>query len=446
MQTGSSPVATRISWWDTLLLQFFVSFPSFLLGLVAPNRFFVSLLSGLAGGRFTLRFLSSLRERYQSDHLWVWFPGGKTLLVLNPETIDAVLLSEDNAADPKLKKRALSRFVPDALVISSGEEWRDRRTFNESALCFGKTHVHADAFKEIVVREVEQLTSQHPAELRWHDFEKLGERVSRGVILGAAEESPEMTAQLARMVRYSNVLSRHGPSFAAFYERIDRYLAGNRETGATACLMHDSAALIAKGATTPSTRVPAQIGFWLFVLKDAVELHVARTLALIAAHPQVQARVRQEVANAGPLNTDSIAGLQYLDACIAEQLRLWTPVPILLRRALRPFSLRNEIPIGREEQILVHAGFYHRDPRVFHERADRFSPDALAGPHPTTYFFSRHRQSCAGRSLVTFVLKATLASLLGRFQYELISPVLQPAEIPYIYDHFKIALRPLPDA
>lgn len=439
----------KISWWDTLRLQLFVSVPASFLGLVAPNRWFVSWLSRHGAGRGTMRFFRDLRDKYRCDHLWIWFPGfpvGRTLLVLAPETMEAVLLSDANAADPFLKKRALSRFIPDALVISSGDEWRDRRDFNEEALYTGKLHRHHDAFKEIVLREVEQLTSQRSGELRWVDFQSLGERISHQVILGTGAIRPEMTAQLASMVRRSNVLLRHGACFSAFYQQIERYLTRKEPAASTACLMHDSSALLESGSAKEATRVPTQIGFWFFVLKDALELHVARTLALIAAHPEVQMRVRQEVRAAGTLTAEAIEGLHYLNACIGEQLRLWTPVPMLLRRATRSFSLRDEIPIEAGEQILIHAGFYHRDARIFGELADKFSPDATASGFPTVYFFSAHRQSCAGRSLVTFLLKATLASLLGRFRFELLGPAIEPGRIPYLYDHFSVGLRTIPDA
>jgi len=434
-----------LSRWDTLRLQLFVAFPAFLLGLVAPNRWFVSWLSRRGAGRSTVRFLSGLRQRYSCDHLWALFPFRKTLLVFDPQSIDAVLRSEENAADPVLKKLALSRFVPDALVISSGAEWRERRDFNEKALDTGKLHRHHDAFAEIVFREVEVSTRQRPDELHWEDFQALAERISQQVILGAGEMRPEMTRQLARMVERSNLLLRQRPSFSAFYQQIDRDLARRRQAAPTPCLMYDSAALLESGGAGASTRVPTQIGFWFFVLKDAVELHVARTLVLIAAHPEVQKQVRQEIRAAGTLTAQAIDDLRYLEACVGEQLRLWTPVPMLLRRAMRPFSLRGEIAIDAEQQILIHAGYYHRDPRVFGEHVDSFSPDAFGG-YPAVYSFSDHRQSCAGKSLVIFVLKATLASLLGRFRFELLGPAVEPGRIRYLYDHFKLALRPLPDA
>lgn len=444
----------KISWWDALRLQLCVTLPASLWGLVAPNRLLVPLLARWDAAGCTVRFLSGLRQRYQCDHLWVWFPLGRTLLVLDPDSMDAVLDSEENAADPVLKKRALSRFVPDALVISSGDEWRDRRRFNESVLDTGHPHRHRDAFAEIVAREVDQLAAQRLGELRWAEFQTLGERISHQVILGSGCVDPEMTAQLAHMASRSNILLRHGRSFTAFYERIERYLSRHGASLAGArreqqsegeplpkrCLMHESAAFLEQRSAGSTTRVPTQIGFWFFVLKDAVELHVARTLVLIAAHPDVQARAREEVRSAGALTGQAIDGLRYLDACIREQLRLWTPVPILLRRAVTSFSLRGEIAIRARQQILVHAGFYHRDAHVFGERADKFSPDS-ADRSPTLYVFSRYRQSCAGESLVRLVLKATLASLLARFRFELVGPAIAPSRIPYLYDHFKVKLR-----
>lgn len=102
----------KISWWDTLRLQRYVSVPAFLWGLVAPNRLFVSCLSRLNAGQSTIRFLGELREKYRCDHLWSWFPFGRTLLVLSRESMDAVLFSKENAADPTLKTRKNENVAP----------------------------------------------------------------------------------------------------------------------------------------------------------------------------------------------------------------------------------------------------------------------------------------------------------------------------------------------
>jgi cytochrome P450 len=442
--------ARKISWWDTVRLQIFVTAPAFLLGLVAANRFFLGLLSRYDAGRFTARFLDDLRQEYQCDRLWAVFPWRRTLLVLDQKGIDAVLASKDNAADPPIKKRALSMFIPDALTISSGDEWSNRRPFNERVLGFGGPHCHRDAFREIVFREVDQLTSER-GELCWADFQTFGQRLSHQVLLGSGQIQPEMTRQLAHMASLSNwpFLPRQRRSFSAFYEQIERQLARHRtgdESASTTCLMHESAKLLEDGSAGASTRAPMQIGFWFFVLKDVVELHVARTLALIAAHAVVQDRVRDEIRQAHTLTADAIDGLHYLDACLGEQLRLWTPVPILLRRAVKSFSLADGITLEAGQQILMHTGFYHRDSRVFGETANEFSPDRLTEGLPRVYFFSGGHQSCAGQSLARFVLKATLARLLDKNRFELIGPSIGPGHVPYLYDHFKVKLRLINDA
>jgi len=452
----------EISWWDTLRLHVFVALPATLWGLFAANRRFVSWLSKRDAGRRTAGFLDGLRQKYQCEHLWSWFPWKRTLLVLDQQTIDAILDSEANAADPPLKKDALSKSIPDALTISSGDDWQDRRRFNEGVLEFRVLHRHHDEFKEIVFREVDQLTGARARELRWADFQTLGERISHQVLLGSGRIEPEMTTCLARMLARSNwpFLPRNQRAFSDFYARIDRLLARHRasirdpdpahaaegESVSPRCLLHESARLLERGGASASTRVPAQIGFWFFVLKDAVELHVARTLALIAAHSDVQDRVRREIRNVPTLTAQAIDGLHYLDACIREQLRLWTPVPMLLRRAVESFSLRGEIAIESGQQILIHAGSYHRDSRVFGARADAFSPAASDDTLPPVYIFSRHRQSCAGEFLVLFVLKAALARLLSAARYELVDPSVGPGRVPYLYDHFNVRLRPVADA
>ncbi len=431
----------RLSCWDTLRVQLLVSMPAMLLGLVTGNRFFLRWFSRHGAGRPTMRLLSELRQRYACDHFWLWFPMRRTLLVLAQPTMDVVLRSDATAADPWLKKRALSRFVPDALVISSGDAWRDRRHFNQQVLDLGHPPRHRDAFMQIVGGEV-TACSRHDQELGWAEFQRLGERISQQVILGPGRIDPDAAAQLARLVRCSNFLAQDTVSFCDFYAQIDFHLAERNRPGARDCLMGDSGAMLELRGATGATQVPFQIGFWLFVLKDALELHVARTLALIAAHPCVAARVRSEIQAAGTLTAGAIDGLAYLEACIREQLRLWTPVPLLLRRAVRSFSLREQIPIEATQQILMHVGFYHRDERVFGASANRFSPDmALGSAFPATYFFSGGRQSCAGRSLALFVLKATLASLLSRLNFELIGPAIDPEFIPYLYDHFSVRLR-----
>lgn len=417
--------AARMSWWDTLRLQWHVTALAALAGVVAPNRPGLAWLAKRDAGRAAVVFLAEVRERYGARPVWTWFPPRRTLLVFDAASIEAVLASEQNVADPFAKKWPLSRFVPEALVISSGDEWRERRAFNEAALHTGRAHPHAEAFARIAVREADRLAER--STLGWPDFAALGERVSHQVVFGEGRHHADIAQPLARLVRRANFAVRDVQAFQAFYEALERAMAG--------CA---GPALAAAPGVSGATQVTRQVGFWLYVLTDALQLHVARTLALIAAHPEAQERARAEVLGAASLDAQAIDGLHFLEACLREGLRLWTPVPLLLRRAEAPFSV-GRIDIEAGDQVLVHAGFYHRDPAVFGAKADKFAPEA--GLSATRYSFSRHRQSCAGESLAVFVLKAALAACLARGRYELVGPGIATGRIPLLFDHFRLVLR-----
>ncbi len=301
-----SPESKAMSWWDAARFHALVTLPAALLGLVAPNRFVLAWFARWDPARFAARFVAGLQRKYRCGRLWLWFPFARTLLVLDRESIDAVLKSRDNAADPRLKKAALSRFVPDALVISSGEAWADRRRFNEQVLGFAPPLPDAQTFKDIAFGAAAQWTSEREFRACWSDLERLALRISHEVLLGAGQVQPDLAAQLARMATAANVLLGRRRDFAAFYAQLERLLqrqrtapSGAQPTNAdaapAACLLRRAARLQDDGRTTSSTCVPSQVGFWFFVLKDAIELHVARTLALIAIHPDIQDRVRRDV-------------------------------------------------------------------------------------------------------------------------------------------------------
>ena len=448
-----SPVTAKtLSLWDTLRFHARITFPGALWGLVAPNPALVPWLAKWNLGRFAPRLMGGLFFKYDGANLWMRFPlFRRTLLILDHRTRDEILRSPANFADPQIKKCPLGQFIPDALVISSEDAWKARRAFNERVLCTGRRHAHAEAFRKVAFAAVDEAMETAGAEWTWPRFQRLALRSAHQILLGAGKIEPEMAENMARMLQRANLLlpARHG--FIRFYLRLMRHLSRHRLRGADrampldpqptgASLIDGAAKALDDGSADLFTNVPTQMGFWFFVLKEAAELHVARTLALIAAHPDVQERVRAEVLGAPTLESaEAIENLTYLDACITEQLRLWTPVPILLRRAHQPFDLEGGVHVAQGEQLLMHVGSYHRDPRVFND-ADRFAPGRVA-TRPPIFVFSGGRQSCAGQNLVLFVLKSMLARLLLGSTFELVGPSIDPDRIPYHFNHLGIRLK-----
>jgi len=124
---------------------------------------------------------------------------------------------------------------------------------------------------------------------------------------------------------------------------------------------------------------------------------------------------------------------------------LWTPVPILLRKAVTDFHL-DGIHIRKGQWILMHTGFYHRDAEVFGAAAQRFRPEervhdrpnltSVTNSEPPLYVFSRYQQACAGQFLAIFLLKAVLAALLRRGPYVLLDGKTDRDAVPAAIDQF----------
>jgi cytochrome P450 len=178
----------------------------------------------------------------------------------------------------------------------------------------------------------------------------------------------------------------------------------------------------AGSAVAQDINVPAQAAFWFFVIQDALELHVARTLALISSNQAIRERALDDARSPGK---------SYLESCLRESLRLWTPVPLLLRR-----QLTGGAGPASGDVLLIDAAGYHRS-RLFKD-PDRFDPD---GPNPAcadAIYFSHGGRACAGQHLAVPLIVHTLAALLRRFNFELVEPGIDIDDVPPLFNHFAV--------
>jgi Cytochrome P450 len=319
-------------------------------------------------------------------------------------------------------------------------------------------HPGSEEFLDIAEDEVERLLEHRPDVIAWRDFSELADRVAQQVIFGRGRFEPALATRMARVASSSNWAIRR-PSdlrflFRHFQAEMSRLPLGP-EPGAPLAQRcrhwlgeHEGSRKIADA--------PSQMAFWLFVIKDAIELHFSRTLALIASAPEALGhRIRAQLHCDRPLTPDVIHGATLLEACIKEELRLWTAVPLLLRRAIHDCML-DGTPIRAGQQMLMHVGFYHRDPQVFGASADRFDPESRSrddtsdersatNSNPPLYVFSRYRQACAGQFLAMLLLKAMLACLLRGVDVTLLAPKLRLDQIPPAIDpfHLRFTVRAL---
>jgi len=436
----STRTIPKVSFADSLLYNVASVLPYLTAGIFTRNRFWVGFWARVHPDPMGVRLISYLRRKYQSEYLYV----GRSLVVLDLEGIRRVLdHSPDIYADAALKRKGMSHFQPGAVTISRGDEWYDRRRFNEAVLDTPQP-VHHDAagFLDIVRREVNTMRQGLGPQLTWNDFDALFQKITLQVIFGArAREDATVLERLKHMMREANRVfllwkSKH---FDAFYDQVRGYLAApERGSLAFEC---------GRAPSTETTRVENQVPHWMFAMAETLATNTARALALIAAHPAVDDRVRDELAAADLSSPQGIRGLTYLEGCIQEAMRLWPTTPMLAREMVAADTLGGAV-VPPVTQVLILNNFNHRDRERF-PLADTFGPEQwVDGRARADYRFnhvSNGTQVCAGVHLLVFIAQAVLATLLSQDRFVLARPKLDPSRpLPYAFDYFELALSRYP--
>ncbi len=351
-----------------------------------------------------IRLMGGLRKRYGPGPVWIRVMTDRVLLCLDVEDVARILDGSPApfASDPPAKRTGMGHFQPDALTLSRGELWANRRAFTEAVLQTPEeAHSLTSEFLDVVVEEVQALlaavgpggTLDHDA---WHGMFR---RLVRRIVLGnATAEDEKLSDLLGQLMGEANGLpSQPSPVYDDYLQRLTAYVDAAEPGSLVSCF--------AQAPSDPDTRVAGQITHWLFALQDTLAVNTLRALALLATHPEQRTVVTAE------LEGDEAP---YLAACLQEAMRLFPTTPLLSRETVVELAWDGaRVPAGT--QVLVVNGFHHRDAEAF-EYADRFAPDAWtegdAGRQRAFNHFSQGPQGCPGRNLALVLGTAVLAQTL----------------------------------
>lgn len=423
---------------DNLVYNLVHVIPSYLRGLFTPNRFWFTFWATIHPDPASVKFITRLRKKYRSNYCYLRMLTTKSLVVLDPDGIRHVLdHSPDIYADAKPKRKGMSHFQPDSVTISRGDLWRERRRFNESVLETGHgLHRYAKDFLDVIRDEAATLPGQAGGLLAWEDFAGLFERVTMKVIFGAGVRDTAMPEALHRMMLESNRGFLLGKSryFDDFYATMHRHRQEARGPSL--------ASLCNSVPSTAVTKVDNQMTHWMFAMGETLAINTLRALALIAAHPVADGRVREELGVADISSPEGIGQLRYLEGCVQEAMRLWPTTPMLVRETVTEDLLGGAaIPAGT--QVLIINSFNHRDRETL-PFADTFSPEVWLRDSVDYRFnhLSNGQQGCAGKELALFIAKAVIAAIISQQRYGLEHPPLDPSRpLPYLYNHYQVRLR-----
>lgn len=140
-------------------------------------------------------------------------------------------------------------------------------------------------------------------------------------------------------------------------------------------------------------------------------------LYLLATHPEVQERVAAEVEALRP-EFGTLGALRLTRDVFREALRLYPPVPMLVRETLRTEEFRGR-RVRRGAQVVISPWHLHRHERLW-ERPDDFDPDRWAGEVPQGGYlpFSRGPRVCPGAGFAMLEGTLILAHLVRAFRFQ----------------------------
>ncbi len=178
------------------------------------------------------------------------------------------------------------------------------------------------------------------------------------------------------------------------------------------------------GERFTTTEMVDQVAIFFLAGHETSASALAWALYLLALHPQVQERVAAEGATLGESpEFSAISRLKYTRDVFREVLRLYPPVPMMVRENTCPEGMRDR-PVAPGAQIVLSPWHLHRHERIW-DRPDDFDPDRWqtegnrACARDAFIPFSAGPRVCTGAGFAMVEGPLLLAQLAAAFRFEL---------------------------
>ncbi|XP_054724723.1 cytochrome P450 4C1-like [Uloborus diversus] len=171
--------------------------------------------------------------------------------------------------------------------------------------------------------------------------------------------------------------------------------------------------------------IQEEVDSFMFAGHDTTAVGTGWTLYLLGLHPEVQARVVEEIDSvygddySKPVTEECLKQLKYLDCVIKEAQRLFPPAPYIGRELQEDVEVDGfKIPKGTTCMLVIY--MLHRNKECFPNPElfdpDRFLPENINKRHPFAYCpFSAGPRSCIGQKFAMLEEKTIVSNILRNF-------------------------------
>lgn len=366
----------------------------------------------------------------------------RAVLLTHPELVREVLLTQQHHFRKSGAGRWVKSFLGEGLFTSDGElHTRQRR------LCQPALHrQNVDRYAPLMAAFAQRTAAS------WHDGQEIDltsemMRLTLSVVgqaLFGADVEPDapviaesLAAILALFYRFTTPITAAYarlplPRHVAFrracrrldaiiYRIIDERRRDGRDRGDLLSTL--LAARDADGAMD-DRQVRDEVMTLILAGHETSAAALSWAFLLLSHNPEAEARLFAEldgVLDGRPPRLEDVARLPYAQWVFAETLRLYPPLWVYGRRALRDVDLLGRVRLRAGTLALVSPYVTQRDPRFFDDplafRPERFAPEAAAARPRFCYFpFSAGARQCLGEPFAWLEAVLVIATLAQRFR------------------------------
>ena len=373
-------------------------------------------------------------------------------LVNHPEFIRPVLSqSYERFSKRTIDYRVLARVMGNGLVTSDGPHWAKQRKLMQPLF----SNRNVNGFDGTINRLTSSLMSQWDAragdEIIWIDremsrltFRIVGATLFGGDIERHAGEIAEIQDVVnlrpqemrALMTLHSWIPAPYNLKWKRATRRLDRIVYGmiavrrRAGTGGGGGDILDrllNARDEETGEGIDETQVRDEVVTLMLAGHETSANALAWTLYLLATHPEVEARLTEDLAarlNGAPATAADLPRIPYLKQVVQESMRIYPPVWAYARRSEREAEFDGyALPANAYVAVVPYA--LHRHPEFWPDAErfdpDRFQPNRSQARHSFCYLpFAAGPRTCIGAGMAMLETQLVLAQIVQRFQVRVV--------------------------
>ncbi len=395
--------------------------------------------------RDPLQFVTDMFEQY-GDFVIQWIGTFPLIFTRDPDVIHDVLVTHaasfHKSPDYRDENRGLARFLGQGLLTSEGELWRRQRKLIQPAMHPRRIEAYADTMVT--------LTRQTIA--NWQD----------GAVLDINRQMMQLTLKIIARTMFSTDVTRevntisHALDFFQtanntvdifpdwvptplhmrwpkvmneFNTIIHQIIQHRRNTGAENFNDLLSMLLLAvdeNGVGMSDKQLRDEVATIMLAGHETTANAMNWTLYLLAKHPEVEARLHEEVdrvLGGRPATLADFEALSYTEMIIKESMRLYPPAWGIGREIIEDVTIQGHM-LPKGGQVSIPIWSLHRHPDYWDEpeqfNPDRFSPENEKRINKRVYLpFGNGARICIGNHFALMEARLLLATIAQQYRLRL---------------------------